>query len=186
MVPSNDEEKVTPIHAGKAEVVRMTPGGAIPDEAVARGYLAQAADDVDDDPEKIADSIVARIMRAESVEDVLAPQAIEHARDLIGVPLEIRSAKFNRSEYEDGPEVYMVVEAEVLDDGRVTTFSCGGRSVMAQVYRIAQLGGLPFRGVLVQSPKPTRRGFRPLWLESLGPRDKVSGELDKKAEPAKA
>jgi hypothetical protein len=184
---ANDEnDNVTPIPAGKAEVVRMSPGGAVPDEAVARGYLRAAAEDVDDDPEKIADSIVSRILRAESVDDVLAPQAIEHARDLIGVPMEIRSARFQRSDYEEGPEVYMVCEAEVLDDGRVTTFSCGGRSVMAQVYRIAQLGGLPFQGVLVQSPKPTRRGFRPLWLESLGPRDKMSGAIDRAKESSSA
>lgn len=165
----------------KPEVVDRPNPLAIPDAQRFNQYLADMRENVETDPERIADDIVSRILASETVEDVLAPQAVEHARDLVDTPIRLHRGKVNQSEYEGGPGVYMICEAEVIADGRMTTFSCGGRNVMAQVYKLAQFGAFPMEVVIREAPKPTRQGFKPLWLEALGPRDKISGALGREA-----
>jgi hypothetical protein len=163
----------------KAEVVRTPSALAVPDEALTNEYVEKMKSLVETDPQAIQDDMVRRILEAETAEDVLAPQAVEHARDLVGVPMTIHRAKVNESDYEGGPGVYAIIEAELHDDGRTTTFSCGAQKVLAQVYRLAQLRAIPVDCVLKESPKPSKNGYKALWLETLGPRDKVTAELEK-------
>lgn len=162
----------------KPEVVEHPSALAIPDETRLQEYLAAMRDSVETDPEKIGDDIVARILAAESLEDVLAPQAVEHARDLVDEPIRLHRGKVNQSDFEGGPGVYAIMECEVLRDGRMTTVSCGGRNVLAQLYKVAQFNAFPVDVVIRQAPRETKNGGRPLWLELSGPKDMVSRRVE--------
>lgn len=186
MAPKNDDngspEPITPevVPAGQSAL-------AIPDEKRLQEYMrAMHAEVSDQDPDTVADDIVARILASETLEEVFAPQAVEHARDLVGQPMTIQRAKVNQSDYEGGPGVYAIVEAVLHDDGRTTTFSCGGRNVLAQLYKAAQMGAIPIDVVLEEAPRPTKNGYRPLWLRLLGPADKVSGSIEREAADARS
>lgn len=146
----------------------QVPAFTTMDDRVVSKYLDDmkaAADRSDDDVQR---AIIGRILRSDTVADILAPQAIEHARDLVDQPLTIKSVRVQESDFDEGPGIYAVCEAEVLDDGRTTTFSCGGSNVLAQLYRLAQLNALPVDLVIKRATKPTKNGFYPLWLEAYG------------------
>lgn len=151
----------------------VVPASSVPalttmDDRVVTKYLddmKNLAEHSDDDVQR---AIVGRILASETAADVLAPQAIEHARDLVDQHLTLTGVRVQESDFEEGPGIYAVVNAVVMEDGRTTTFSCGGSNVLAQLYRLAQLNALPCDVVIKRSTKPTKAGYYPLWLEAVG------------------
>ena len=54
-----------------------------------------------------------------------------------------------------------------MDRDEPAVVSCGGVSVMGQLWRMGELGVFPVTVRFAKAPKPTRNGFYPLWLEAV-------------------
>lgn len=126
--------------------------------------LSDAKSRAMEDPEEISRSIVERILKAETFEDVFAPQAVRHARELLDVPLVVHGIRFNQSDFEAGFGFYCLVDCTDAETGESVVVSVGGRNVMAQLFRADQLGVFPAKLKFTQPARPTRQGYWPLWL----------------------
>lgn len=134
-------------------------------------FLAAARDQEPVDPQQAALDIVRRILSADAVEDVLKVAEAVHARDVLGDVLTITGFQFNESAIGgDGPAFYMLIEC-VDGNGEAFKVTCGALNVMAQLFRLNQLGALPGRFRIVESENATRAGFKPMWLEGVSPAD---------------
>ena len=117
------------------------------------------------DPEQAAMEIVRRILAANDVESVLRQQEAIHARDVLNEPLKIVGFDVNESTMESGPAFYMLVRC-VDAEGEPFSVTCGAVNVMAQLFRLGELDAFPLDAKIVESAKPTKAGYRPMWLEA--------------------
>lgn len=127
-------------------------------------FLTSVDAQVNDDPAAVAASIVASILQAPDAQSVLQQASTTQAVDVLDQRLLIRGQRFNKSDKADGPGFYAIIDA-VSDDGEVMLITCGARNVMAQIYRLGELGALPCHAAIVQQDKPTAAGFYPMSLE---------------------
>lgn len=116
-------------------------------------------------PELAALSIVARIAEAKTADEVGQRGDVDHARDWIGQPFALTGYRWLASDFAEGPQAYMVLDG-VDDDGAPVVITCGALNVMVAAWRYADLGALPFSVVLSEADKPSKAGFRPMWLEA--------------------
>lgn len=116
------------------------------------------------DPQEAGAAIAARILSAESADDVLTMAGTLSADDVLGKPFVLRDFRFMKSAHAEGSPVYALIEAAMIEDGEVVPITCGGRNVCAQIARLADLKALPVEVKLVRTEKPTANGFYPLWL----------------------
>lgn len=139
------------------------------DSALVR-YLQGVSETAVEDPEMVAREVVKRILTATSIDDVLKPQTLIHAEDMLWVPIEVTDVRFNQSDKEGNlTGAYAVIDAKRMDTGQQVQISCGGQNVMAQLYQLKRLEALPLPVRLRQADKPTARGYYPLWLEAVTP-----------------
>lgn len=129
-------------------------------EAVIRGDVAPRITD----PEEAALAIVERILKAETVEDVLTMAGALGADDVLNRPFLLHGCKWIKSAYEQGAPVFAVIDATFEDTGERTVITCGGRNVLAQIVQLDKLEALPRKVKLVRTERPTSNGFYPLWL----------------------
>jgi hypothetical protein len=105
-----------------------------------------------DDPANAQEQIVRRILEAPDEDAVLAEDSTVATKDLVGVPLEVRTFRILKSQLAD-PETgevvggaFMIVEAGNLqEDGAPVTLNTGAPKIMAQLIRLQQLDRLPVR-----------------------------------------
>lgn len=121
--------------------------------------------EVIDDPDSISRSIIDQLLGADSDE---ALQDFGNAvgwRELLDVPVELHGFRWRVSDYAEGAPIYFIVSATRLDTGDRVTLTTGSLNVLAQLSNMARRGTL-IGGVwqLHQAEKPTKAGFRPLWL----------------------
>lgn len=157
----------------KPEVVTdQTPARVSPntidvlDSEVFKRFLA-APDDASNelDPEQVSIDIIGRILNATSVDDVLGGAGATHARDFLNVPFTLTNVRFNRSDFdESGPSFYALLEG-ADGNGEPVTVTCGARNVIAQAWKLNDMGALPVALVLQESERTTRRGYKVMWLE---------------------
>lgn len=116
------------------------------------------------DPEVMAQAIVERILESETFEDAFQPQELEAWRDYLDVPVLVKGVHLNRSGYE-GTSIYAVVDIERVDGKdpkEPFTVTCGGRNVLAQLYKMLEKDWLD-KPVKMTS-RTTAEGFNALWL----------------------
>lgn len=128
-----------------------------------------------EDTERIANEIVAQILAAEDdrMLDLMQGGAIGW-RELQDVPIELVGFRWRPSTFEDGASLFFVVLGTRLDTGDPVILTTGGRNVLAQLVNKAKRGTLTGSIVKLVEGKPTRAGFKPLWLQSVNP-----GQLNK-------
>ncbi len=123
---------------------------------------------VEDDPEAISREIVLQLLSAESDAELEAVGAATGWRELLRVPVQIRGFRWRPSAFQDeegGSSVFFVVQATRLDTGEAVILTTGSRNALAQLCNMAQRGTLEGAvRMMVQSEKPTARGYHPLWL----------------------
>lgn len=120
------------------------------------------------DPVEVARAIVQRILEAPDADAVLDQAAVEHARDVLGIPFTLRGARFQRSKFggeNGGPTLFALLDV-VDGDGAERIVTCGGRNVLAQIYRLLEGGWLPVQ-VTITEGSETAQGYRPLWLNRV-------------------
>lgn len=119
-------------------------------------------------PDEVSMAILERILRSESIDQLLAPQGTTHARDIIGQTIVILGVHFLESTVEgDGPPVYAVLDC--LVDGEPCAVTCGARTVLIQVLKAKNMDWLPFTCKIEESAQTTKRGYRPMWLSAATP-----------------
>lgn len=118
-----------------------------------------------DDPEAVAREIAYRILDAADADELFEQATATSARDVLNVPLRIKSVRWQESRYEgEGPKVYALIDAERGDNGDSELITCGSRNVMAQLYRAGQLGMLPMDNFVKLVENETARGTGAMWL----------------------
>ena len=132
--------------------------------------------EVVDDPADISRDIVAQLLAATSDAELEAFGTAEGWREYAvpksmaeagkgGTPFEIHGFTWRPSSYEEGAPVFFVIQATDLSTGDRKTLTTGSLNVLAQLSNLARRGRLPGAvRMLVESDKPTKRGFKPLWL----------------------
>jgi hypothetical protein len=146
-----------------------TSGEVVPATDPLAALILERATVTAEDPDAIAAEIVARILAAETVDEVLAPRGTIPIGHLLGEPIEVRAVRWHRSDYADGPAVYAVADVVIAGTGERATVTCGARNVMAALWRLDDLGVLPITVEVVEAERASRAGYRPLWLQR--PRD---------------
>lgn len=174
---SKDQGYVDPatgeIHVPNGEPgtdVEVLPPGpatpAVPDKFVQlRAMMQDAEDRAAMSPEEIQASIVERILGAATIDDVFAIQEARHARDLLDVAIEVTDFKFQESSFAEGAKYYVVLDAYDVATGEKMAVTCGGATVVAQLYRLGQLGAFPIKVKFAQTKRPTKSGKFPMSLE---------------------
>lgn len=117
-------------------------------------------------PDEITLDIIKKILDAQTVDDVLGGAGATHAGDYLNKPFRLTDVHFNQSSYDGaGPSFYALLEG-VDPDGVAVTITCGARNVIAQAWKLNDMDALPLVVMLVESPRETASGFRPMWLEA--------------------
>lgn len=120
--------------------------------------------ELQEDPEAISRGILLQLQAAQS-DFELEPAEAEGWSELQGVPIEVRGFTWRPSEYtEEGSSVFVVVHGIRLDDGTPVVLTTGARNVLMQLSNLARRQRLPVVRAVRESDKPTKNGFRPLWL----------------------
>lgn len=114
--------------------------------------------------EDAARSIMARILASEDVDAVFQDSAAVAAQDVLDETFTLTDFRLMKSSYEDGPNVFGILDAVDVETGESRAITCGARNVMAQAFRLKTLGALPLAVKIRKADKPTAAGFYPLWL----------------------
>ena len=118
-----------------------------------------------EDPQEIALRITQQILQAGDVDAIFAVTESTPMQELLGIGIEVDDVTFHASSFKDGPPVYALIKATRLDSGDKVTASCGGRSIMAALFRMKQLQALPQRIKVENSKKPNAEGNHTLILK---------------------
>lgn len=144
------------------EVVRLE---LLPDAM--RDYIESRVVADASDTEAVRREIMGRVFLAQTPDELLSDDGVVHARDVIGEPIEVLGVRWQRSDFEEGAGVYAVFDAVNTTTGEKVAVTCGAEKVMAKLAAADMHGWLPLRGQLVESPRPTARGYRPLDLVAI-------------------
>jgi hypothetical protein len=118
----------------------------------------------DDD---VVDAIAARILTAETADDVLTLSEPTKFADLIGHRIEVVSFVMRSSDIEDGIGAYAMIGYDDVDTGETGFTSCGASGVLAQLARMFQLGRLPFRCTVTEVVTGKAGRNNPLYLTKM-------------------
>lgn len=119
-----------------------------------------------EDPEIVALRIMEGILSSETPEDVLGGTDAVHAQDVLDRPFTLNAIRVMRSRFEGGAGVFLVLEAEMGDDGENSLITCSSRNVMAQAVQLLRLDALPRKVKITQSETPTANGYYVLRLRA--------------------
>jgi hypothetical protein len=107
--------------------------------------------DLVDDPANAQEQIVRRILAAPDEDAVLAEDSTIATKELIGIPIEVRSFRLLKSQLVDKETgevkagAFMIVDAARLEDDTPVVLNTGAPKIMAQLIRLNQLERLPAR-----------------------------------------
>lgn len=116
--------------------------------------------------------IIAQVLNAATLEEILLPPEAIHAEAVKGIPLSIHAVKYQRSDFQEGSPFYAVLDATRHDTNERVPITVGAQTIIAQLMRLSQLSLLPARVVIINATKrPTKNGYWPLrlHLDKSGP-----------------
>ncbi len=98
------------------------------------------------------------ILTAPTIDEMFARHELTRVRDVLGEPLTVLGVRWIQGDYDTaGPGFYAVMET-ANTDGEKVQVSCGARNVMAQLWRLNQLGTFPIQVAIVESYCTTTAG----------------------------
>lgn len=159
-----------------AEIARRDDTGAQVEGYVAANHPAMVTLNnwlaervaVGNDADMAVAEIIAQVLSAESVDEVLADHAAMGMRELIDVPIVIHTAKPLKSAYEANAPWFFYLDVERLDTKERIGVTTGAQTVIAQLVRVAMLDGYPFTCKPINATKkPTANGYWPYRLTGL-------------------
>lgn len=128
-------------------------------------FLARAMPDQEESSEQAAIDIMAQVLSATSVDEVLSNLEAVGLRERLDRPMTLMNLRFNRSDYEEGNPFYALLEVAYPGETERELLTTGAKKIVAQVFRLAQLGAFPVEVVARQSTRPTKAGYYPIRLE---------------------
>lgn len=152
----------TPAPPAPQQPGTVTAPEPIPAELLAKIEAAVAGipDSTDDDSWGIAEQLLA----AETPDQLNAPWSGTSGRDLAGRTLLIHDITRRPSDYDGGPEIFLVVHATDISTGEAVTFTTSALAVLLQLAQAHSHGWLPVTADIVAARKPTKRGRVPYHL----------------------
>lgn len=136
-----------------------------PGDARVLAFMQAGKETVAADPEAAQLDIVRRILSGDTPDEVLTQAEAMHSRDVLGESIIIDGFRYQESDLEGGGiGFYMLLDC-VTPQGEPYVVTCGAVNVMAQLHRLAELGALPGVFSIVEMGKPTKRGYKPMWLQ---------------------
>lgn len=127
------------------------------------------------DPDTTSMAMLAQILGAQSSEEALSSLELSRAKEMCGDEpgghsplLIIHGARPMRSEYEEGANCYVIVDATIKHNGERARFTTGAKAVQAVILAHMANNWMPFEAILTIRREKTRRGFYPLGLEAGG------------------
>lgn len=124
------------------------------------------------DPGKASAQIVANILAAETLDEILSLHETGDAKGLKDQPLMFCDVQFQASTFEQGSPVYGVIKYRDIVNvktgeagDREKTMTTGGANVMAQLANIKAKNLFPFPAKLIT--KKTSNDFDVLWLANI-------------------
>lgn len=132
-------------------------------------YLAMVDNPEVVDPQAAALSIVRRILSAGSMEELesMVTTGTVAAEDLVGVPLFIMEDQWYKAApkyQQNSAGVFVVLTCKRGDTGETVVVTNGGENVLAIVYRMHQLQGIPTEKAWTFRTAETAQGFTTYWL----------------------
>ncbi len=125
---------------------------------------------VGNDSDMAVAEIIAQVLSADSLDEVLADHQAVSMRDLLGEPLRIHKVKPLRSAYESNAPWFFYCDVEKIGSGERVGVTTGAQTVVAQLVRVAMLDGYPFDCVPINATKkPTANGYWPYKLTAHKP-----------------
>lgn len=129
----------------------------------------------DQDPDDVTNAMLASILMSGSSEEALSAMKLDRAKEMCGDEpgghsplLIIHGARPMKSDFEEGPPCYAIVDCTVKATGERVRFTTGARAVQAVILAHIGNGWLPFEALLEIRSQRTRRGFYPLNLVAGG------------------
>ena len=121
------------------------------------------------DSDAIQRRILARKLAAMSLDELLDDGEVTGVRDILGQPFTAINVSLNNSDFEEGPGVYMLIEATL--DGKPVTLSTGAQNVMRDLCIMMHRGWLPAKVMVTEAKERTAAGYKPLHLRPVGVED---------------
>lgn len=137
-----------------------------PSDAMER-FKAHVAKLSVDDPETVAQRIIANIIGADNPTDLLNAGSSIPAATIIGQPIIVDAIRASESTMADGQDWYLHVDARFASNGQAFTFSSGSADVSAKLVKADMEGWFPLRCKIEQATKATAAGYFPLFLRPL-------------------
>jgi hypothetical protein len=131
-------------------------------------YLAREMEDISVDPGAVYEAIIAEIMGAETIDDVLNLPETTDLEEWAEQALEFHGFRVLDSDYEQGAPVYFVIGATHLASNAKVIITCGEQAIMAQMLRLKELGAFPFRAIPQKAKRPNRFGRYPMRIRAAG------------------
>lgn len=129
-------------------------------------WLAECEADVSGvDSEQVQLQIIARTLRASTVDAVLAPDAAVSSKDYVGKPFTLRSLRWSEADDSNEGFQYFAVCQCVNADGEPFVMTSGAGRIVAQLHQLRKMDALPIDLVIRRADRPSSSGNYPLWLE---------------------
>lgn len=141
-----------------------TTGAAGGVDKATLNFLTGLRDEVSMNSANAQLGIISQIINANDLDAVLTQTETVKAADVYGQPLEVHGVRYLVSDFGEGMGVYAAIDATHPFNGDRCVVTCGGANVIAQLWRIRELGSFPCKVAIEQRATPTKSGFRPLRL----------------------
>lgn len=120
---------------------------------------------VTEDPTPRMMAAIAAAPDAKSWEDLFSAA---HFKESAGKRIRVHTIRVNDSQYEGKLGVYFLCDITFLDTGEDDVMSVGSEIAMAQLANCWRRGDFPHDFEIVKKDRPTKAGFYPMRLRSLG------------------
>lgn len=141
----------------------------VPHEAIERmhRHMALRRDSTAGGAEAVGD-IIAQILNAETVDDVLADTEVRGLSEWEGKRFWVNEVKYNESDYDPNGGWYAVANITDVETGWRGPATSGAAQILAQFMRFDELDAYPVLCTLTKATKkPTAQGFWPLKLSQV-------------------
>lgn len=158
------------------ELTWPEPDGAAP--VISEQVLVALLDAVEKIPATGAgglDGILETLLAAQSIDDLNAPWNGTSGRELAGRRLRLTDVIRRPSQFEDGPQLFLVVTAADAKTGERVTMTTSALAVILQVAVAWNLGMFPLLVDVTVAERPTARGYYPYHLTVLAAGGSAAG-----------
>jgi hypothetical protein len=161
------------INPDGSEVATTRPSSPVPaDRATVVAQIKNLLDLVPDAPDDDGSAIMARLLSADTWEDLNAQGSLPSAKDLAPAQLRVTGIVKRLSDLEGEDDAtgirldhYLVVDAVDVNTGEAVRWQSSAPGVVLPLAKLHVWGKLPAVVRLYKAEKKTRRGFTPINLE---------------------